>query len=123
MRCRPSSRQLPVSDYAIGSSRPWLFSSHTYRCLTSSLRHRSCLHRQAGRLPLGKPVFQPTRFVAELAELGDRFEGQNAVGSSAVGYDLGLAVELGQLALELAQRNVASAWKMAEGKLVLGPHV
>jgi len=47
-----------------------------------------CLNRQAGGLPLGKPVFEPTH-IETMRALGRHcFERQNAIGASAIGNDL-----------------------------------
>ena len=45
----------------------------------------------------GSPSSSLRALKPELAELGDGLERQHAVGAAAVGDDLGLAVELGQL--------------------------
>jgi hypothetical protein len=96
----------------------------TFPChITSCLRHRFFLNRQAGCLPLGKAVLQPPRLEPQLAELGNGLERQHAVGTAAVGDNLGLGVQLREVPLQLAQRNVARTGDMSERELILRAHV
>jgi hypothetical protein len=55
--------------------------------------------------------------------LRHRLKRENTVGASAVGDDLGVAVELREFALEFAQRDIGRSRQVPQRKLILGAHV
>jgi hypothetical protein len=61
-----------------------------------------CLNRQAGGLPFGKTVLEPTHVETKRAQGCHGLERQNTVGSTAIGDDLMIARQFGKARLELA---------------------
>jgi hypothetical protein len=81
------------------------------------------LDRQASGLPFGVAVLEPADAIAASSERGDGFERKDTVRATAVGNHLSTFCKLTQASFQFGERNVKSAWKMAERELVFGSDI